>query len=100
PRGDGALGVKRVREAAGLTIAQLSRDVTDAMPRAAVETGMVDFVLPVEDIGPKLVSLARVAIPPDEPRQPDVEHALRDILTLLRVRTGHDFAAYKYSTLL
>ena len=45
---DGAIGIKRIKENGGLTIAQ---DPTEAehsgMPRAAIGTGMVDWVLPV-----------------------------------------------------
>jgi two-component system, chemotaxis family, protein-glutamate methylesterase/glutaminase len=35
-----------------------------AMPHAAIRTGDVDFILPLEQIGPKLISLTAVALPP------------------------------------
>ena len=47
--GDGAIGLKRVKERGGLTIAQEPGEAEqDGMPRAAIATGMVDWVLPVE----------------------------------------------------
>src|SRR6185436_19387850 len=48
--GDGAVGIKRVKERGGLTIAQ-NPDEADhsGMPRAAIATGMIDWVLPVAE---------------------------------------------------
>jgi two-component system, chemotaxis family, protein-glutamate methylesterase/glutaminase len=55
---DGAYGAMRVRRRGGVTIAQ---DPATAerpeMPRAAIETGAVEQVLPLEEIGPALVEL-------------------------------------------
>ena len=49
--GDGALGIKRIKERGGLTIAQDPAEAEhDGMPRAAIATGMVDWVLPVADM--------------------------------------------------
>ena len=45
--GDGALGLKRVKELGGLTIAQDPDEAEHPdMPRAAIATGVVDWVLP------------------------------------------------------
>jgi len=45
--GDGAIGIKRIKERGGLTIAQDPREAEfPGMPRTAIETGMVDWVLP------------------------------------------------------
>ncbi len=47
---DGSIGLKRVKERGGLTIAQDPTQAQyDEMPRSAIETGMVDWVLPVEE---------------------------------------------------
>lgn len=49
---DGATGIRAIREAGGTTIAQ--EPVTAGfrqMPEAAIETGCVDFVAPVEEVG-------------------------------------------------
>jgi two-component system chemotaxis response regulator CheB len=55
---DGAMGVRAIKKMGGSVIAQ--DEATSeyfAMPRAAISTGDVDFVLPMEDIAPALVSL-------------------------------------------
>ena len=57
---DGALGVRHVKAAGGITLAQEPDTAKyDGMPRAAIATGMVDLVLPPERIGAKLASVAR-----------------------------------------
>lgn len=49
---DGAVGVARVKEAGGLSIAQDPHDAEFAqMPRAVIDTGMIDLILPAADIG-------------------------------------------------
>ena len=75
------------------------------MPRAAVETGAVDFIMPVAAMPEKIVSVQRnaerIRLPPVEEPLPDAhEDALRELLGLLRARTRHDFFDYKRSTLL
>jgi two-component system, chemotaxis family, CheB/CheR fusion protein len=69
------------------------------MPRSAIETGAVDFVLPVRDLATRLSDLIRIKemVWPPEMGNLD-EEILRRILAHLRVRTGHDFSKYKRST--
>src|SRR5689334_16365876 len=44
---DGALGLRDVKDAGGITLVQTPESAKyDGMPRAAISTGMVDFVLP------------------------------------------------------
>ncbi|MBV9926956.1 MAG: PAS domain-containing protein [Acidobacteria bacterium] len=103
---DGSVGVRRVKELGGVVIAQEPSEAEHAaMPRGAVETGAVDFVLPVAAMPEKLVSLLRnadrIQLPePEETPPADAEAALREVLALLRARTRHDFSGYKRSTLL
>lgn len=55
---DGAAGIEAIKQMGGTTIAQdqASSEVF-GMPGAAVNTGCVDFVLPLEEIGPALETL-------------------------------------------
>jgi two-component system chemotaxis response regulator CheB len=55
---DGSMGVRAIKKMGGSVIAQ-DEDTSEyfAMPSAAINTGDVDFVLPIEDIPPALVSL-------------------------------------------
>ncbi|RZI84694.1 MAG: chemotaxis protein [Rubrivivax sp.] len=115
--GDGATGIKRIKERGGLTIAQDPHEAEqEGMPRSAIDTGMVDWVLPVADMPARLIAYQRQEgtqrLPPEEgPRQPanapgqtpsqsGDESALRDVLTFLRTRTGRDFSYYKRATVL
>ena len=54
---DGAIGISAMKKMGGTTIAQDDAAEFGGMPQAAVATGAVDFVLPVDEIGPALVSL-------------------------------------------
>ena len=48
---DGAMGLKDIKEHGGLVIAQSPETAQhDGMPQSAIDTGMVDFVLPIEDM--------------------------------------------------
>lgn len=111
---DGCVGMKRIKERGGLTIAQeLSEAEHQGMPRAAIETGMVDWILPVLEMPIRVAEYfqreARLQLPPEEPTQArekcipkeqESEEALREVLAFLRTRTGRDFSYYKRATIL
>ena len=60
---DGALGLLRIREAGGLTIAQdEASSVVYGMPREAVNLGAATHVLPLAEIGPRLAALQDAAM--------------------------------------
>ena len=103
PGTDGVLGVMRVREVCGLTIAQSPNGDGDELARAAIALGIVDLVLDVPEIPRRLLDLGtsgNVRISDVDDRSSGVADALREVLTLVRIRTGHDFTAYKRATLL
>jgi two-component system, chemotaxis family, CheB/CheR fusion protein len=53
---DGAIGIKRIKENGGLTIAQKPGEAKhEGMPRSAIATGMVDWVLPVAEMPRRLL---------------------------------------------
>jgi two-component system chemotaxis response regulator CheB len=55
---DGALGVTAIKAVGGAVIAENYKSAEfSGMPQAAFNTGKVDFVLPVKEIGPKLIDL-------------------------------------------
>ena len=57
---DGAKGAERIKQRGGLVIAQDPHTAeAPAMPEAAIATGRVDRILPLERIGPFLVELSR-----------------------------------------
>jgi two-component system chemotaxis response regulator CheB len=55
---DGAMGVQAIKKVGGMVIAQ-DEDSSEffGMPQAAIGTGSVDFVLPLDEIAPALVTL-------------------------------------------
>ena len=125
---DGSVGLSRIKEQGGVTLAQTPEDAEyESMPSSAIETGMVDIVLPVAEMPQRLVKLSdnlQALLARKEPLPPlgDIEQAdlppgelessqakmqskpnelaLREILAALRARTGHDFRHYKQATVL
>ncbi|SHN36846.1 CheR family methyltransferase [Mucilaginibacter sp. OK098] len=103
---DGTLGLQVIKSHGGLTFAQ-SEDsaIFDSMPKSAIRSGAVDFVLPAGQIIEKLISINRPfrtnytqsEIKQNEPEQD--EEVFRQLLTVLRIRRGVDFTNYKQSTI-
>jgi two-component system, chemotaxis family, CheB/CheR fusion protein len=67
---DGTIGLRAIKEHGGLTIAQDGAEY-DGMMRSAVRTGMVDFVLPIDEIPSKLDDYFRHLIEIDGRKGPD-----------------------------
>ena len=105
---DGTLGIGRVKEEGGFVIAQSPDEAEYAdMPRNAIDSGMVDLIMAVAEMPAKVLALRdgakRLEISPEPEELPtpsDDEGLLREVLTLLRLRTGNDFSQYKRPTLL
>ncbi|MDR5763107.1 chemotaxis protein CheB [Caballeronia sp. LZ035] len=109
---DGSVGISRVREQGGVTIAQRPDEAEYGdMPRNAIATGDVDLILPVDQIIPRILALAQNAAEIDLPAPSDDEHAaasqppvpdadaIDEVLAILRARTRHDFSNYKRGTI-
>ncbi len=107
--GDGTLGVKAIKERGGLTLAQVADGYGPAqpsMPESAIGSGLVDFALPVGEMGTKLIALARnphlvsgeAAPVAGLPGQSALDAATSEICIILRNQTGHDFSGYKART--
>lgn len=112
---DGAIGIKRVKERGGLTVAQDPEEAEySGMPRSAIDTGMVDWVLKAKEMPSRLIEYhhngerLKSTLPPEEgpPLPPpntvaeQNETALHDVLAFLRMKTGRDFSYYKRATIL
>ncbi len=101
---DGSLGVKAMKAAGGLIIAQDPDEAGyDGMPRSAIMTGAVDLVLPVAQIPDALLKydrrMASVRILDSSRPHGAAPDWLPGIIDLLRTRTAHDFTLYKPGTL-
>ncbi|UTF50746.1 PAS domain-containing protein [Desulfomicrobium sp. ZS1] len=100
---DGTLGLRAIKEKAGLVLAQDPASAKfDSMPRNVINAGLADLVAPVEELPAKLLELMRRArvvtafVPPLEEK---TQSGLEKIVILLRTKTGHDFSQYKKNTL-
>jgi two-component system CheB/CheR fusion protein len=109
--GDGTLGIKAIKERGGLTLAQVADGYGPShpdMPNSAISTGFVDFAIPVDQMGEKLVDFARSFELLDglvADNRPDItdesyRQARDDIYAILRNQSGHDFSGYKTKTFL
>ncbi|MGA2116735.1 MAG: chemotaxis protein CheB [Bryobacteraceae bacterium] len=100
---DGTLGLQAIKAAGGITFAQEMQTAKyDGMPKSAIASGVVDFVLPPAGIARQLVTLARsshVRVEPAAAIAPPCDPKLAKILRLVRSATGVDFTHYKHSTL-
>ena len=56
--GDGSFGVQIIKDEGGMVIAQ-DRPTSEnfSMPETSIKTGDVDFILPLDEIGPKLIEM-------------------------------------------
>src|SRR6478609_2096716 len=108
---DGTIGIKRVKERGGLTIAQDPREAEySSMPQSAVATGMVDWVLPVAEMPTRVLEYVRrepalgkpsedePLLPADALSSDREQEALTQVLDFLQARTGRDFSYYKPAT--
>jgi two-component system CheB/CheR fusion protein len=112
---DGTLGVEAIKGEGGLTFAQHESSAKFyGMPGSAIGSGSVDFILTPEGIaaelnrisqhpylGPAPETPARNFADPSHPDQllRGSEKEMGRLFSLLRTRTGVDFALYKHSTL-
>lgn len=100
---DGSLGLKAIKEAAGVVLVQDPATAKfDGMPKSAIEAGLADFVAPAQELAGKLIKYVR-SNPLLTGKAPDLESkalgGLEKAVILLRAHTGHDFSQYKKSTL-
>ncbi|MBI5474063.1 MAG: PAS domain-containing protein [Ignavibacteriae bacterium] len=101
---DGAQGIKAIKAEGGITFVQDEETAKyHGMPRSAIETGYVDFILPPEKIAQELVRIAHhpliVPVKPHEDILPDDGNELAQICLLLRREMGVDFSQYKAPSL-
>ena len=100
---DGTLGLEAIKAAGGITFAQNDSAQHDSMPRSAVASGCVDFVLPPDKIADEIARISRhpYVAPEGKPEVLGVEpssHAR--IAEIVHRALGADFTHYKSNTLL
>ncbi|MCR3923495.1 MAG: chemotaxis protein CheB, partial [Firmicutes bacterium] len=99
---DGTLGIRAIKEKGGAVFVQEPASAKfDSMPKSAIGTGLADVVTMVEDLPIKIVAYLQHK-PFIDRSKPDLANEafgdLENIIMLLRSQTGHDFSAYKSTT--
>jgi len=102
---DGTQGLRAIKGEAGtVLVEEPSTAKYDGMPRSAIATGVVDFILPAEKMPSQLMAFARQAFGrrtgPLIAARPQALGDLEKVLVLLRAQTGHDFSYYKNTTVI
>lgn len=101
---DGTNGVKAVKEKGGLTIVQEPESAKfDGMPRSAINTGVVDYILSPKDIAGEILhySKYRTMIEPEKGEMgPTDEENFSHIYAVMKKVRGIDFTHYKRTTVL
>ncbi|WP_148864259.1 EAL domain-containing protein [Marinobacter fonticola] len=97
---DGARGCREIKARDGFVLVQEPETAKyGGMPSAAIETGAVDRVLKIEEIGAELERLARQHDSSERTSSTRLSDAgAADIYSLLRSEYGVNFAEYKPST--
>jgi two-component system, chemotaxis family, CheB/CheR fusion protein len=101
---DGTQGARAIKAEGGLVMAQTPGTAGyDGMPLSALGTGLVDYELPPAEMPAQLKDYVDRAFSKPVKPAPDLavenENALQKIFVILRTRIGHDFSAYKPSTI-
>ncbi len=101
---DGTLGLKEIKGEVGMVMVQDDDSAKyTGMPRSAISTGLVDYVMPVDKMPEQLIKYSKHAI--IEPKvtirtdEEKFQNALQKIFILLRSQTNHDFSHYKKNTI-
>ena len=101
---DGTLGIREINSGNGMVMVQDPDTAKyDGMPRSAVDTGLVDFIVPVEKMPETLIQYVRHPFLESsdkiKARETPVRDQISKIFALIRGATGHDFSHYKPSTI-
>ncbi len=100
---DGLLGMRAIKEKAGLTLVQEPASAkADSMPRSVIDAGLADIVALAAELPARIADyLGRSASGPlpEAAAATVIVSSLEQIVVLLRERTGNDFSLYKTSTL-
>ncbi len=96
----GTLGIREIKRCGGMAMVQAPESAEfDQMPRNAIETGLIDFILPPASMPEVLLNYARQpyirSIHAALPFQEETADELKTILDLIRLKTKYDFRCYR-----
>src|SRR5688572_7115327 len=101
---DGTLGLRSIKSSGGITFAQHHESASyNEMPQHAINSNVVDFVLPPDDIVRQLLELNVISKANNAKEKGNEEKpediTLKKILSVIDLQKGVDFTHYKQSTL-
>jgi len=102
---DGTQGLRVIKEKGGITVVQTTESAKyEGMPESAIGTGLADFIIRPSEMPERLIECfftgAYVPKPEEAVVEDEFPAAISKIITTISTRTGHDFSAYKKSTLI
>ena len=101
---DGTAGLKIIKEHLGMVMVEDPESAKyDSMPHSAIDTGLADYIAPVEVLPTKLLAYIKQLSQPLSEHigtEEQVVSAVQKILVLLRGQTGNDFSLYKKNTVM
>lgn len=101
---DGTLGLRAIKGESGMTMVQEPKSAKfPGMPQSAIDTGLVDYILPPAKMPTQLIKYVRGPFLSSDAAsiksETSLKNAMQKIFLQLRQRTGHDFSCYKNSTI-
>ena len=97
---DGTRGLSILREKGGLVIAQTVKSALfEVMPQSAINTGLVDYILPPEEMHAFLLKYTNHLKDQSIILDDGISDEIKRILILIKNQTGHDFSLYKSNTI-
>ncbi len=101
---DGTLGIRAIKGIGGMVMAQDDSSAKfDGMPRSAIATGLVDYILPADKMPEELLKYVKHPLTfKTEQKQnfSNQETTLGKILSIIRNHTSVDFTYYKPNTII
>ncbi|MGT2487177.1 chemotaxis protein CheB [Methylobacterium oryzae CBMB20] len=99
--GDGTLGFKAIKEAGGLTLAEVTDEArAGELASSNTPAALADAVLPLDALVERVASAARQLATQGTSAPAASKRRARGDRRVLRNRTGHDFHGYKSGTFL
>jgi two-component system CheB/CheR fusion protein len=101
---DGTSGIRAIKEELGMAMVQVEETAAfDGMPRSAIATGLVDFILPPEEMPTQLLSYLKHPFTVKDEYASTMlndEDGVTRIFALLRENNKIDFTYYKPTTII
>lgn len=102
---DGTLGIKAIKEYGGMTMAQDENSAKfDSMPHSSIATGMVDIIMPPEQLAEELINYIKHPFVKENKKIDSIlasdQSQLSKVIAILNDAKYVDFSCYKENTII